>query len=167
MRRTEMNANERIEAWKWVQNAISLYENAGKETLMREIADSRGRFVSDARYIFALDLNGTMVAHPMDPALTGKNLMDLRDSEGNAFIRKIVDASKTKGYGFTDYKWPRPASTDELNKTVFFERVQGIILCSGYYSSQESSLDSIINYLKSPFRAVYGGGWPYGPRQEQ
>jgi methyl-accepting chemotaxis protein len=103
----------------------------------------------------------------MDPALTGKNLMDLRDSEGNAFIRKIVDASKTKGYGFTDYKWPRPASTDELNKTVFFERVQGIILCSGYYSSQESSLDSIINYLKSPFRAVYGGGWPYGPRQEQ
>ncbi len=162
-----MNANERIEAWKWVQDAISLYENAGKETLMREIADSRGRFVSDAHYIFALDLNGTMVAHPMDPALTGKNLMDLRDSEGNAFIRKIVDASKTKGYGFTDYKWPRPASTDELNKTVFFERVHGIILCSGYYSSQESSLDSIINYLKSPLRAVYGGGWPYGPRQEQ
>ena len=135
-----------------MQDAITLYENAGKETLLREIADSRGRFVSDDRYIFALDLNGTMVAHPMDPALTGKNLMDLRDSEGNAFIRKIVDTAKTKGYGFTDYKWPRPASTDELNKTVFFERVDGIILCSGFYSSQESLLETLFKCFQ-----YYGG----------
>ena len=31
---------ERIEARKWVQDAITLYENAGKETLLREIAVS-------------------------------------------------------------------------------------------------------------------------------
>ena len=147
-----MNTHERIEVRKWVQDAITLYENAGKETLLREIADSRGRFVSDERYIFALDLNGTMVAHPMEPELTGKNLMDLRDSEGNAFIRKIVDTAKTKGYGFTDYKWRSPASDDELHKTVFFERVDGIILCSGFYSSQESFFDSIFKYFQ-----YYGG----------
>jgi signal transduction histidine kinase len=163
MRRKEMNTHERIEVRRWVQDAITLYENAGKETLLREIADSRGRFVLDERYIFALDLNGTMAAHPMEPALTGKNLMDLRDSEGNAFIRKIVNTAKTKGNGFTDYKWHSPASDDELHKTVFFERVAGIILCSGFYSPQESCLDSVINYLRSPFRAIYGGGWPYGP----
>ncbi len=138
-----MNRRERIEVRKWVQDAITLYENAGKETLLREIADSKGRFVSNERYIFALDLNGTMVAHPVEPALTGSNLIDLRDSEGNAFIRKIVNTAKTKGYGFADYKWHRPASDDKLHKTVFFERVDGIILCSGFYSSQESLLESI------------------------
>jgi signal transduction histidine kinase len=138
-----MNTHERIEVRKLVQDAITLYENAGKETLLREIADSSGRFVSRERYIFALDLNGTMVAHPMDPALTGKNLMDLRDSEGSVFVRKIVNTAKTKGYGFADYKWRSPASTGELHKTVFFERVDGIILCSGFYSSPESLLDSI------------------------
>jgi signal transduction histidine kinase len=143
MRRTEMNTHEheRIEVRRWVQDAITLYENAGKETLLREIADSRGRFVSDERYIFALDLNGTVVAHPMDPALTGKNLMDFTDSEGNVFVRKIVNTAKTKSYGFTDYKWHSPASDNELHKTVFFERVDGIILCSGFYSSRESLLD--------------------------
>ena len=138
-----MNTHERIEVRKLVQDAITLYENAGKESLLREIADSSGRFVSHERYIYALDLNGTIVAHPMDPALTGKNLMDLRDSEGNVFVRKIVNTAKTKGYGFADYKWRSPASTDELHKTVFFERVDGIILCSGFYSSPESLLDSI------------------------
>ncbi len=147
-----------------MQDAITLYENAGKEILLIEIADSLGRFVSDARYIFALDLDGTMVAHPIEPALAGRNLIDLRDSEGNAFIRKIVDTAKTRGYGYSDYKWRSPGSDDELHKTVFFELVEGIILCSGFYSSQGSSLDCIINYLRSPLRAVYGGCWPYGPR---
>ncbi|MGA2028415.1 MAG: cache domain-containing protein, partial [Syntrophobacteraceae bacterium] len=100
-----MNTNERIEVRKNVQDAITLYENAGKDTLLTEVADSRGRFVSNERYIFALDLNGTVVAHPMEPALTGRNLTDLRDSEGHPFIRKIVNTAKTKGYGFADYKW--------------------------------------------------------------
>jgi signal transduction histidine kinase len=142
MRRTQMDTNERIEARKWVQDAVTLYENAGKETLLKEIADSRGRFVSNEHYIFALDINGTMVAHPVEPALTGKNLMDLRDSEGNTFIRKIVNTAKARGYGFADYKWHRPASHDELHKTVFFERVDGIILCSGFYGPKESLVET-------------------------
>ncbi len=162
MSRKERDTNERIEVRRWVQNAISLYENAGKVTALREIADCRGRFVLNERYIFALDLHGTMVAHPMEPELTGKNVIDLTDSEGNAFIRKIVDTARSRGYGYRDYKWRSPGSYDDLHKTVFFERVYGIILCSGFYSSRESSFDSIINYLRSPFRAIYGGGWPYG-----
>ncbi|MGO9022675.1 MAG: cache domain-containing protein [Syntrophobacteraceae bacterium] len=147
-----MDTNERIEARKWVQDAIALYENAGKETLLREIADSRGRFVSDERYIFALDLNGTVAAHPIEPELMGKNLMALRDSEGNAFIRKIVGKANKKGYGYMDYKWRCPGSEDELPKTVFFERVDGIILCSGFYSPQATFLDIIYKCLQ-----YYGG----------
>ena len=158
-----MDTNERIEIRRWVRDAICLYENAGKETLLREIADSMGRFVLDALYIFALDLNGTMLAHPVEPALTGRNLIDLRDSEGNAFIGKIVDTAKTDGHGYRDYKWHSPGSDYELRKTVFFEQVDGIILCSGFYTSREDVFDSMINYLRSPLRAIYGGGWPYGP----
>jgi cytochrome c len=146
-----MDTNERIEVRRRVQDAIALYENAGKVTLLREIADSKGRFVADDRYIYALDLNGTVVAHPMEPALTGKNLMDLKDSEEKAFVRKIVNAAKTKGYGFADYKWHRPGSEDELDKTVFFERIDGIVLCGGFYRPKESLMDTFIKYF-----AYYG-----------
>ncbi len=62
-----------------------------------------------------------------------------------------------------DYRWRSPVSEDELPKTVFFEQVAGIVLCSGFYSPKESSWEGIINYLRSPFRAIYGGPWPYGP----
>ena len=161
-----MDTTERIEVRRWVRDAISLYQHAGQETLVGQIADSRGPFVLNERYVFALDLNGIVVAHPVEPELTGRNLMDLRDSAGNAFIRKIVDTAKTRGHGYGDYKWRSPGSEDELHKTVFFERVDGIILCSGFYRAKESSWDSIVNYLKSPFRAIYGGGWPHGPCRE-
>jgi signal transduction histidine kinase len=142
-----MDTNERIEVRRRVQDAIALYENAGKVPLLREIADSKGRFVSGDRYIFALDVNGTMLAHPTEPALTGRNLMDLMDSDGNTFVRKIVGTAKNKGYGYGDYKWHSPGSNDERDKTVFFERIDGIILCNGFYRPKQSVLDLIVKYF--------------------
>ena len=141
-----MNNQQRIETKRWVEDAITLFENAGKETALAQIADCNGRFVLGERYIFALNLSGTMLAHPMEPELMGKNLVDLKDSEGKPFIRRIVDAAKTKGYGFTDYIWHSPESDDELHKTVFFERADGIVLCSGFYSSNEDFLDSLLKW---------------------
>ena len=59
--------------------------------------------------------------------------------------------------GSLKYKWRRPGSEDELHKTVLFERVNCIILCSGFYSSQESSWDKVANYLKIPSGPFTGG----------
>ncbi len=143
-----MNTRERTEVRRWVQDAITLYESAGKEAVLAEIADSKSRFVLNNRYIFALNLSGTMLAHPIEPGLTGKNLIDLKDSEGRAFIQRIVDTAKAKGYGFTDYMWRNPGSDDELHKTVFFERVDGMVLCSGFYSPKEDFWDSIFKWCR-------------------
>jgi cytochrome c len=141
-----MNNQERMEVRKWVEDAVTLFENAGKEAALAEIADPKGRFVLNDRYIFALTPIGTMMADPVEPELTGKHLMGLKDSEGKAFIRTIVSTAKTKGYGFTDYMWHRPESDDELYKTVFFKRVDGIVLCSGFYTSNEDYLDSLLKW---------------------
>ncbi len=140
-----MNDQERIEVRRWVEDAVTLFQKAGKTAALAEIADPKGRFVLDDRYIFALTPIGTMLAHPVEPELTGKHLMGLKDSEGNAFIRRIVSAARTKGYGVTDYIWHRPGSDDELYKTAFFERVDGVILCSGFYTTKEDYLNSLLN----------------------
>jgi cytochrome c len=146
MRSKKMNDRERIEVRRWVEDAITLIEKAGKENALAQIADSKGRFVLGERYIFALNLSGTMLAHPVEPKLMGKNLMELKDSEGKAFIRRIVDAARTKDCGFTDYIWRSPKSYDEFHKTVFFERVDGTILCSGFYISNEDYIDSLLKW---------------------
>jgi cytochrome c len=146
MRRAEMKNQERLEVRRWIQDAIKFFENAGKEAALVEIADSRGRFILDDRYVFALNLSGTMLAHPVEPELAGRNLMDLKDSEGKTFIRRIVDTAKTRGYGFMDYMWHSPGSDREFYKTVFFERVDGAVLCSGFYTSQDDFLESLLKW---------------------
>ncbi len=128
-----MDAEKRIAARKWVQEAISLYETSGKEAVLAEIADPTGRFVRGNRCIFALNLDGTVLAHPIETELTGRNLINLEDCNGKPFIRRIIKISKTRGYGFIDYKWPHPEGIGEFHKTIFFERVNGMILCSGFH----------------------------------
>lgn len=140
-----MNTRERTEVRELVRNAVALCEEAGKSAVLAEIADKSGRFVRNGYYAYALDLSGTMLAHPVDPALTGRNLMALEDSNGKPFIKRILEAAKTRGYGFADYQWHIPSSTEELHKTVFFEKADGLVFCCGFYTSEE-------DYLKSLFK---------------
>ncbi|MGO9312112.1 MAG: hypothetical protein ACLQDI_05180 [Syntrophobacteraceae bacterium] len=72
-----MDTNERIETRRLTQDAIVLYENAGKETLIREIADSTGRFVLNERCTFALDLNGIMVSKTKEEDTVPKYAFDV------------------------------------------------------------------------------------------
>jgi len=149
-----MDTNERSDARHRVEKAIAFYESSGKEETLSRIADPKGQFIDGERYIFALDLEGKLLAHPFAKKLAGRNLMDLRDSEGKRFIRKLLAKAKNRGYGFVGYMWPVPNSGDELHKTVFFERADGMVICSGFYSVKRSFLD-----------AMFGGycGPPYVP----
>jgi len=147
-----MDTNERLEVRRWVQKAIAFYENSSKEETLSRIADPKGPFIDGERYIFALDLEGKLLAHPFSRRLVGRNLMDLRDSEGRNFIRKLLTKAKNRGYGFIGYMWQAPNSQDELYKTIFFERVDGMVLCSGFYAVEGNTVaDMFMNF------------GPYGP----
>jgi cytochrome c len=149
-----MDTRERLEVRHWVQRAIALYESAGKEDTLARVADPEGPFIRGSRYIFALGLDGNLLAHPFSKQLVGQNLTGLRDSEGRSFIRKLIATAKTRGYGFAEYKWPVPDSKEELHKTVFFEQVDEMVLCSGFYSVKESPFETICRCLRS-----YGLCW--------
>lgn len=140
MKNASADTRERIAIRKWVQKAITLYESEGEEAILAELENPRGRFAHGDRCVFAMDVNGTILAHPLETELTGKVLIDLKDSDGKAFIRKIIDITNSRGYGFIDYKWPHPEFGRELGRTVFFEKVDRIIFCSSFYSSEKGPL---------------------------
>ena len=144
-----MEAREQIEGRNRVQEAIAFYESAGKEATLRGIDKPDGQFVRNERHLFAVDLEGNMLAHPMDK-FKGRNLMDLRDSLGKSFIRKIVDTAKARGGGSTEYEWPMPGGEIEGRKTTLFERVGDFVLCCGFFSSDEPSLESHYERLFGP-----------------
>jgi HAMP domain-containing protein len=56
-------------------------------------------------YVFTFDREMNAIAHP-DPDIQGRNLIDLRDSEGKAFIREMQSVALSGG-GYLDYQWIR------------------------------------------------------------
>ena len=56
-------------------------------------------------YVFTFDTEMNAIAHP-DPDIQGRNLIDLRDSQGKAFIREMQSVALGGG-GYLDYQWIR------------------------------------------------------------
>jgi cytochrome c len=148
-RKIEMITNERGDVRNWVKKAIDFLRSGGKEITLAEIANPGGQFVQNQRYVFALDLNGVMLAHPITERLVGRKLINLRDSEGDSFIHKIVNTAKTRGSGWVEYRWYPPESKEALRKTAYFERVDGMVLCSGYYTLEEDSPKDLFEYFRA------------------
>jgi signal transduction histidine kinase len=84
-------------------------------------------------YVFAYDLTATVLAHPVNPKLIGKNLLDVPDAEGKLFRKEIVELAKTKGTGWVDYKYKNPQTNTIESKTTYFMKEGDIILCCGIY----------------------------------
>jgi signal transduction histidine kinase len=133
MGNVSLDTRKRISARKWVQKAIRLYESQGKDAALSEIANPKGKFVRGERCIFAISADGKILAHPMNPELTGKTLTEIKDSGGKEFVQKIISIGKGRGYGFIEYNWPHSKTGIEVRKTVFFEKVDEVIFCSGFY----------------------------------
>ena len=140
--------SEKENAKNWVKKAISFYEATGKEISLAEFANPRGQFVSNSLYVFALDLNGVMLAHPVNEKFAGKNFLEVKDSDGKSFIREVVECAAKEGGGFVDYKWCEPVSKGELPKTLYFERADGMIVCSGFYGSRDEAPSDFWEYLQ-------------------
>jgi signal transduction histidine kinase len=130
-------------AKEWVANAIEFYKNSGKEIALAEFTNPKGLFVQDEMYIFVLDSQGNMVAHGVNEKYANKSFIDLKDSKGKTFIREIVEGSGTEGKGWVEYQWYNPVTKVTKPKTLYFEKVDDVIICSGIYI--ERLLD-IISY---------------------
>jgi cytochrome c len=128
-----MTSGKSKEVMNWVQKARDFYKSAGKEIAFAEYTNPRGQFNQKQLYIFVLDLGGRMLAHGINEKFVGKDFIGLKDSDGKLFIKEIVDTANTAGSGWVDYKWYHPVTKKDLPKTVHFEKVDDVIICSGVY----------------------------------
>jgi cytochrome c len=133
---------KRQKAKEWTAKAIAFYKNSGKEIALAEFAHSNGHFVHEDKYVFVLDMKGTMLAHGINEKYAGMNFMKVKDSTGKEFIRAIIDIAGANGSGWVDYQWYNPL-TKELNpKSVYFEKIDDMIICSGVYLDKLSGVIS-------------------------
>jgi len=91
-------------------NAASELVRTKGEAAFAGFRVSGSRWRHGETYIFVLDPEGNMLVHP-DPAMEGKNEMDLKDVNDKPIIRGLIDEatmSSGKPEGWYHYEWPVP-----------------------------------------------------------
>ncbi|HEX8404049.1 MAG TPA: cache domain-containing protein [Duganella sp.] len=122
------------EAIAMVKRAVALIKSDGKEKAFAAISDPANTSFHDRDlYVYVYDLNGVALAHGNNPKMVGKNLMGLKDNEGKAMIKELVDLAKSKGSGWVDFKWPNPVTKTVEAKAGYVEKVDDILVGSGIY----------------------------------
>lgn len=123
------------EAVALVKRAVAYIKANGTEKAYAEFSNPKGQFAEGDLYIFVYDLNGVNLAigNGNSARMVGKNLMDMRDAEGNYLIKGLVNVAKTKGQGWFDYKWPNPVSKAVEQKSSYVERLNDTLVGCGIY----------------------------------
>jgi signal transduction histidine kinase len=121
------------EAKALVDKAIVFMKANGKEKAFAEFTNRKGQFTKGDLYIFVIDLNGMTFAHGGNEKLVGKNVIDLKDSDGKFFIKDVIEGAKAKGAGWSDYRWTNPETKTIEKKSTYFKKEGDLVFGCGIY----------------------------------
>jgi signal transduction histidine kinase len=112
------------EAVAMVKRVQEMFKKDGAEATFKAVSDhSNKEFHDRDLYPYIYDLSGVCVAHGARPALIGKNLIDIKDQDGNYLIRTHIEIAKGPGSGWISYKWPNPLTNKIEDKTSYVEKM--------------------------------------------
>ena len=116
------------------KKAASLIESMGFDAARELLQSQDGEFRWKNTYVFIMDLNGTILTHPVKPTLVGQAMLDLRDANGKMFIAEVLDVARNNGDGWVEYMWP-DATGKATPKETYVYRIpdQEYIMCAGVY----------------------------------
>jgi signal transduction histidine kinase len=104
--------------------AAKMIQEKGIEAASQAIGDKSGPFVWKDTYVFLMDLDGKMLAHPIKPELTQKdNLLQVADTDGKPLFVEFVQVAGSAGKGWVDYMWPKPGQDKPAAKSSYIYRV--------------------------------------------
>ena len=117
-----------------VERGASLMKAQGKDELIKKVAAKDPDFVQGSLYLYMRDIKtGILLAHPINPAIVGKDLVDVPDANGKVYRREIIERAQKQGKGWVDYMYKNPVSGKLEPKTTYFLRVGEIVLEAGIY----------------------------------
>lgn len=122
------------EAVAMVHKVIAFIKANGKDKAVNEVNTSK-MFIDRDLYVAIGDAAGITIAHGGNAKMVGKNLGELKDVDGKAFIKEGNDILKTKPNGWVDYKWPNPVSKQIEHKSLYFEKFGDLVISCGIYKS--------------------------------
>ncbi len=130
---TSVRADDRATAVALVKKAVAFYQANGAEKLIEEASNPKGQFVEGASYVFVMDKDAFMLAHPMNASIAGTATMKLQDANGKFFCKEMVEVASSKG-AWVDYiSFKNPKTNEMAPKSTYVERIDDFIVGSGIY----------------------------------
>jgi signal transduction histidine kinase len=81
--------------------------------------DPTGPFMAKDAYVFVVADDGTELVNPAFPNLEGRNLLDVKDTQGKTLVREMLQVARTRGAGWVDYMWPKPGDNVSTQKSTY------------------------------------------------
>lgn len=106
-----------------VKDAVGQIESQGQSSFAN-FHDPRGSFIAKDAYIFVFSPDGVDLVNPGFPSLEGRNLMDLKDTQGKQIIREMFNVVQRSGSGWVDYMWPKPGDSVSTLKSAYVTKAQ-------------------------------------------
>nr|VFK38463.1 MAG: Single Cache domain 2-containing protein [Candidatus Kentron sp. TC]VFK39884.1 MAG: Single Cache domain 2-containing protein [Candidatus Kentron sp. TC]VFK54164.1 MAG: Single Cache domain 2-containing protein [Candidatus Kentron sp. TC] len=119
-----------------VQKAAALVVAEGLEEAIKVIGNPKGPFVWKDSYVFLMDLEGKMLAHPMQPQLTHhKHVLLHTDPTDKAIFVHFINVANNTGKGWVSYMWPKPGKSSPSKKLTYVYKVdsENVLVGAGVY----------------------------------
>ena len=100
-------AGEKEDATKFVNDAAAAAAK-DKAATLAELSNPKGRFVKGEIYAFAFDLTGTVVAHPINSKLIGKNTLAMPYADGKLWREEAIGGVNARGEATVSYRYKNP-----------------------------------------------------------
>ncbi len=117
------------EAKTMLERAVAAVK-ADKAKALAMFAKGEGGFKDRDLYPFCGASDGNFTAHP---TLVGKSLKGLKDKAGKPLGEEIYKVAQEGKISEVSYMWPRPGSTEPVQKVTFVTKIGDQVCAVGYY----------------------------------
>jgi cytochrome c len=124
----------REQAMAMVKKGVAYIKSAGPEKAYADFTNKANpQFRFEDLYLTVYDLEGNVKAHGANEKMVGRNLIDMKDIDGKAFVRERVELAKSKPSFWQDYKFTNPENKKIEPKEMYCERLDQTVVCGGIY----------------------------------
>ncbi|NVD71906.1 cache domain-containing protein [Duganella sp. BJB1802] len=113
----------RTAATELAEKAVATIQKVGVEQACKQFADPKAGYIQGDVYVVVQDMQCKMVCHPLLPKMNGKDMTELKDSNGKYFTQEMKKIAQSGKPGWVDYVWPNPTSKALEPKSAFIQRV--------------------------------------------
>jgi len=118
-----------------VHEAKAYVTEHGKSASIQELNDPNSTFSDPNMFIFALDINGTILAHSFLPGRVGQNYFNVQEPYGKYPIRQMISSAENGG-GYTYYFYADPKSGYENKLKLGYSELAGddMVISGGIFA---------------------------------